>query len=135
MRGVMLCLLFGAALAVTPAAEKKIALPEDNPMAQLRPGPGADVARANCVACHSTDYIVRQPGRTAQQWEAEVKKMVTVFGAPISEDDIKIIVSYLADAYGPASATPGAVPPAKSAQKPTARQKGSASGPSRKPAN
>jgi len=135
MRSTMFCLLFGAALAVMPADEKKITLPEDNPMAQLKPGPGADVARVNCVACHSTDYIVRQPGRTAQQWEAEVKKMVTVFGAPISEDDIKTIVSYLADAYGPARATPGPVPPAKSGQKPTPHHKGGASGPSRKPAN
>jgi len=106
-----LCFLAAATLA-TPA-EKSIKLPDDNPMAQLKAGEGVEVVRANCIACHSTDYIVRQPGRDMQQWEAEIKKMVTVFGAPVSDPDAKILSKYLASAYGPAakreSDKPGAV--------------------------
>src|SRR5215467_7030151 len=94
-----LFLLAGSAAAV--AVEKSIKLPDDNPVARLKAGEGADVTRANCVPCHSTDYIVRQPGRDAQQWEAEVRKMVAVFGAPVSDRDAKLIVNYLAAAYGP----------------------------------
>ena len=93
-----------AALAIAATAlgdKKSITLPGDNAMAELKPGPGVDVVRANCVACHSTDYIARQPDSEAKKWEAEVKKMISVFGAPISEADTKVIVDYLSSAYGP----------------------------------
>src|SRR6266536_2707151 len=102
MNRIIFCLvlLLGFSVAA-PGAQKTITLPDDNSMAQLKPGQGAEVAHANCVACHSTDYIVRQPGRDPQQWDAELKKMITVFGAPINESDAKVIVNYLATAYGP----------------------------------
>jgi len=87
--------------AENSAKGKSITLPPDNALGELKQGPGVEAARANCVACHSTDYIVRQPRRDAKQWEAEVNKMVTVFGAPVDEAAIKVIVDYLASAYGP----------------------------------
>ena len=99
---VFLILLLGSSAGAS-GAEKTIKLPDDNSMAQLKPGEGVEVVRAVCIACHSTDYIVRQPGRDAQQWETEVKKMITVFGAPISESDAKVMVKYLAATYGPAA--------------------------------
>ncbi len=99
---VLVALLAGA----MQAEEKKITLPADNPMAELKPGPGADTARAYCAICHSTDYIVRQPGQSEEKWEAEVRKMVKVFGAPISDADAKTIANYLAAAYGPGSPSP-----------------------------
>ena len=86
----------------TRAAEKSIKLPDDNAMAQLKPGPHVEVVRANCIACHSTDYIVRQPASDAKKWEGEVQKMIKVYGASISEADAKAIVEYLATAYGEA---------------------------------
>ncbi len=89
-------------LAVWAADQKTITLPPDNAMATLAPGPGMEVARANCGICHSTDYIVRQPRGDAKQWGPEVAKMIKVFGAPISPENEKIIVEYLATAYGPA---------------------------------
>ena len=57
------------------AAEKSIRLPNDNPMAQLKPGPNVDVVRNNRTICQSTDYIVRQPASDAKKWEGEVQKM------------------------------------------------------------
>jgi mono/diheme cytochrome c family protein len=59
------------------------------------------VAQQKCQFCHSTDYIVMQPRGDAKQWQAVVTKMITVFGAPISEADAKAIAEYLATAYGP----------------------------------
>lgn len=102
----MVCLLVvlgpaSAVLASENSRRKSIDLPGDSAMAELKPGPGIDTVRANCIACHSTDYIVRQPPSDAKRWEAEVKKMMTVFGAPISDADAKAIVGYLASAYGP----------------------------------
>jgi len=87
--------------SVRAAEEKTITLPPDNTMATLAPGPGLEVARANCGVCHSTDYIVRQPRGDAKQWQASVTKMIKVFGAPITPDNEKTIVEYLASAYGP----------------------------------
>jgi len=106
--GRLVCgLTLGLGLAVTVcltarAAEKSIKLPDDNVMAQLKPGPYVEVVRGNCSACHSTDYIVRQPASDAKKWEAEVQKMIKVYGAPITEADAKAIVEYLATAYGEA---------------------------------
>jgi len=100
------CLSLGLALVLVNRAEEKttvkeIKLPPDDAAAELKPGPGVEAVRAQCAICHSTDYIVRQPGGDAKRWQAEVKKMVTVFGAPTSDADAKVIVEYLASRYGP----------------------------------
>jgi len=93
---ILLTLTFvGAALA----QKKSITLPEDNPVARLKPGPGAETTHDHCFICHSTDYIVRQPRLDAKHWEAEVNKMIKVFGAPISESDAKAIADYLGKNY------------------------------------
>ncbi|HSB73815.1 MAG TPA: cytochrome c [Candidatus Methylomirabilis sp.] len=89
-------------LAVWAADQKAITLPPDNDMAALKPGPGMEVARANCVVCHSTDYVVLQPKGDAKQWQAVVTKMIKVFGAPVAPENEKTIVDYLSAAYAPA---------------------------------
>lgn len=93
--------LMAAALAlpcIVSAAPLTYALPDET--ATFRPGAGIEVAQANCSACHSTDYINYQPsGKGAAFWEAEVTKMIKVYGAPITEDDAKTIAAYLASAY------------------------------------
>jgi len=81
------------------AAEKSIKLPDDDAMAQLKPGPNVEVVRKECSVCHSTDYIVRQPASDPKKWEGEVEKMIKVYGTPISQADAKAIVDYLATAY------------------------------------
>jgi len=103
------------------AQQKSITLPDDNPMAQLKAGRNVEVTRNNCISCHSTDYIVRQPGSDAKKWEAEVMKMIKVYGAPVSEADATAIIDYLATSYGPEpNRTPAAktTPPNKKNQKP-----------------
>ncbi len=93
-----------AALHVTvPAcAEAPAAYNPPVETATLRPGPGLDVANLNCRTCHSADYIDTQPrgaGFGKDFWQAEVTKMIKVYGAPITEPDAKIIVDYLSTAY------------------------------------
>jgi sulfite dehydrogenase (cytochrome) subunit B len=105
MLAVLFTLMAGVALLAGAGESpqvRTIDLPPDNPMAELKPGPGVDVVRADCAACHSTDYIVRQPRSEVKRWDGEVKKMVNTYGASISEADAKVIVAYLAVAYGPA---------------------------------
>jgi len=73
-------------------------LPEET--AVLRPGVGMEAAQSNCVSCHSADYIATQPPKRGKAfWEAEVSKMMKVYGAPIEQADTKAIIDYLAQTY------------------------------------
>jgi hypothetical protein len=67
----------------------------------LKPGVGRDVVELHCIPCHSLDYLsMNAPFLDRKGWEAEVNKMVTVFGAPIGPTDTKTIVDYLVTNYG-----------------------------------
>jgi cytochrome c553 len=91
------CLMAPAALA----AAKTIELPPDQ--MQLKPSdlPGYAKARAQCVACHSAEYMQYQPPNAARPyWDAMVKRMKAVFKAPIKDADMPLIVDYLVKTYG-----------------------------------
>src|SRR6185437_9191554 len=86
------------------------ALAQEKPVA-LKPGSGLDKIEAHCAACHSLDYIVmNSPFLSAALWDAEIAKMVNVFGAPIDAADVKIIADYLKENYGTESATTSQAP-------------------------
>ena len=89
------------AVAVAPLALAATIVVAAEQQVQLKAAPGRDKVEANCVACHTLDYIVaNSPFMTRQVWEAEVTKMVKAFGAPISDADQKEIVDYLTVNYG-----------------------------------
>lgn len=85
---ILLLLATGAAVA-------------DETSIRMRDGPELTTLVANCSGCHSLDYVqmnsrwVKRAG-----WEAEVKKMVTVMGAPVSPEDQAKLVDYLTREYG-----------------------------------
>ena len=82
------------------AAPASYTLPEET--AAFKPGPNLEVVQNNCTACHSADYIQTQPrGPKFQKdfWQAEVTKMIKVYGAPIDDADAAKIVDYLAATY------------------------------------
>jgi mono/diheme cytochrome c family protein len=87
--------VLASALLVLGAASSTvtITLPPDN--VQFKPGPGVDLATANCATCHSAAYIYVQPPLNRTQWTAEVTKMKKAYGAPIADADIAPIVDYL----------------------------------------
>ena len=90
MRTTFALFLFAAAPAL--AQEDQLRLVE---------GPGRQLVEANCVMCHSLDYIpMNSPFLDRKGWEASVNKMVKVMGAPIAEADAQRIVDYLAGQYG-----------------------------------
>lgn len=102
MRSIVVAASLVAGLAAAAGAKPiPYELPEET--AALAPGPGLDVAQANCGACHSADYISTQPRGLrdpAAFWTAEVNKMRHVYGAQVEEGDVKAIVDYLVAAYG-----------------------------------
>ena len=55
-----------------------------------------DTVTANCTGCHSSGMILNQPSLSRTAWEGEVKKMVSVYKAPVEASDIPAIVAYLA---------------------------------------
>jgi sulfite dehydrogenase (cytochrome) subunit B len=85
--------LLAALLAVPAFADEQ---PID-----LKKAPGLDVVEDNCAACHSLDYVqMNSPFLNAAGWDAEVHKMIALFGAPISDADAKAIADYLKANYG-----------------------------------
>lgn len=94
-------LLLVVSAAMAHAAVHEIKLPAED--AKLKPAslPGYVIATQKCAICHSADYIKYQPpGMSLAQWTGEVAKMQHVYGAPISDDEVKSIGAYLAVAYG-----------------------------------
>ena len=97
--------LLATTLAVVGVAGSAFAAPIDykipDEVATFKPGPNLEVVQANCTACHSSDYVATQPPMKDKKafWQAEVTKMIKVYGAPIDDADVGKIVDYLAATY------------------------------------
>jgi mono/diheme cytochrome c family protein len=98
MKTFLALALVALPFAIAFAGETTITLPD--PVVTLRPGPGLELAQANCLICHSTDYLSTQPPMPRKFWEAEVKKMREKYGAPAPESAAPALVDYLAATYG-----------------------------------
>jgi len=85
-------------LAATFPAAETWKLPPDQP--PFRPGAGAAVATANCLLCHSSDYVSTQPPLDRTAWLATVNKMREKYGAPLPTNQIAAVVDYLTATYG-----------------------------------
>jgi len=99
---ILLPLLAVAALGAVAAHAVPVVykLPEET--AAFKPGPNLEVVQANCTGCHSSDYVNTQPRNVKSKkefWQAEVTKMIKVYGAPIEDADVPKIVDYLAATY------------------------------------
>ncbi|MDB6033206.1 MAG: sorB [Verrucomicrobiales bacterium] len=79
-------------------AAEKFQLPPET--AKLKPGPGAEMVTAQCLLCHSADYISTQPRLSRTAWTAAVVKMKDKYGAPIPTNNIPALVDYLSKSYG-----------------------------------
>ena len=107
MKKVFLPLILAVAFCVQ-AKVVKIELPVET--AVYKPAVGAELANAQCRACHSADYSAMQPPKPRDFWKAEVEKMKGKYGAPISDDQTNALISYFASNYGTEkSATAGVV--------------------------
>lgn len=93
MRTIAAALLAALIAVASAAAEEK---PID-----LKAAPGVDKVEGHCAGCHSLDYIeMNSPFLSPAGWDAEVTKMIKMFGAPIDDTDAKVIADYLKANYG-----------------------------------
>ena len=102
-RSLLAGLAGAAALAVAAVNAKPLSIELPADTTTFRPGPNLETVQGNCGACHSTDYVLTQPrGEKFKKafWEAEVAKMINVYGAPIEAQEATAIVDYLAKNYG-----------------------------------
>ncbi len=98
MKTPLLLTALSAAASFASAAPVTITLPPETAM--LKPTKGGELAQANCLICHSADYISSQPPMPRKFWEANVKKMIDKYGAPTAPENIAALVDYLVASYG-----------------------------------
>jgi mono/diheme cytochrome c family protein len=98
-----LAVLIAIGLATLTAAPVSITLPPET--GTYKAAAGAELAQANCLTCHSVEYVTSQPPMPRKFWEANVKKMKEKFGAPIADEQIAKIADYLTATYGVADKT------------------------------
>jgi mono/diheme cytochrome c family protein len=79
-----------APISRTPASSWADKMPE---------GEGKRIAVESCQFCHTLEKIVLAP-RAKDDWKLTVEAMIKQ-GAPVSEEDIEILVEYLAANFGP----------------------------------
>jgi cytochrome c551/c552 len=106
----------GLLLAGRPldGSELKIELPPET--VSFKPAPGLELANAQCLTCHSVDYVLTQPPEPLAFWAAEVKKMKKVYGAQIPDNEVEPLADYLARNYGTATNGEPSVAPAANPQ-------------------
>ena len=88
----------GQAATITTLKSLKLDIPTGDAM--FPAGPGSDAINNNCLACHSADHVLNQPSLSREAWQEVVNKMITAYKAPVSPDDAKAIVDYLARTKG-----------------------------------
>lgn len=95
MRGVLAAAALLAALALVCT----LAFADEDTI-QLRDGSGRDLTAARCAICHSVDYIQgNAPVLDRAGWQKEIQKMRDRFGAPVSDEEARQILEYLAGSY------------------------------------
>jgi sulfite dehydrogenase (cytochrome) subunit B len=87
--------------AATLAFALSLPASADEDAIKLKRGDGVEIVEGNCSVCHSLDYIQMNSVFLDQKhWQAEVTKMVKIFGAPVTDEDQAKIISYLVANYG-----------------------------------
>ncbi|MGC2202988.1 MAG: cytochrome c [Stellaceae bacterium] len=84
--------LSGRTQPLTTLKSVTVDLPDSG---RMFPGPGSDAINNNCLACHSAGMVLNQPALPKSAWQAEVTKMINIYKAPVSEEDVAAIVDYL----------------------------------------
>ena len=100
-RRILACTVVGWSACLTTTAlagPLKIVLPAET--AAFRAGPGAETAMAQCLQCHSAEYINSQPPLGKDAWKASIGKMRAKYGATVPPEAEAVLLEYLVGAYG-----------------------------------
>jgi mono/diheme cytochrome c family protein len=106
--------VYSAAAGPGDEAVRAIELPQYQ--SNLPNGPGQQAFAAACLSCHSASYVTMQPTMPAAKWEETVRKMIKVYAAPMTEEQVPQVVAYIMatkEAGATASWESGAAAPAR----------------------
>ena len=80
-----------------PTAQTWSKVDVEFPVSQVSfpPGKGAEIANGQCLICHSTGMVLRQPPLSQEEWAGEITKMRSAFGAPMPPDQFEALARYL----------------------------------------
>jgi sulfite dehydrogenase len=82
---------------------------------------GAEIANAQCLVCHSVEYVSTQPLMPRAFWKTSIQKMQQKYGAAIPEAQVDALTDYLTRNYGKESnGSSGRSPASQAQQQPTA---------------
>ena len=95
---VGLALAASAIFSSVRAAEVTIQLPPE--LNAFKQDVGAEIANAQCLICHSAEYVTTQPPFPRAFWKGSVEKMQQKYGAMIPEAQVEPLVDYLVKNYG-----------------------------------
>ena len=96
-----LMVLLAPAMGAAAPAFKSVQLEFPPDTASFPDGPHVKVVKQSCLACHSADMVLDQPLLPRATWAAEVAKMRNTYKAPLKDDDMPLIVDYLAATHAP----------------------------------
>jgi sulfite dehydrogenase len=105
MKFLLIALGAGWAILCAHAAELTIHLPPE--VNSFKQDAGAEIANAQCLICHSVEYVTIQPKMQRAFWKAGVQKMQQKYGAPITDAQVEPLVDYLVRNYGIVTNAPG----------------------------
>lgn len=105
-------ILLAVVVAALPLSAKIVTITLPPETATYKEAPGVTALNAQCLTCHSAEYVIMQPPLSLKVWTAEVTKMQQKYGAPLPTNDIAPIAYFLAVNYG----TETNPPPAAAAQ-------------------
>ena len=96
-----LILLISATAISSLSQAKTYEMPADTIAWRQSDLPGYQLVLQKCTTCHSPHYAEYQPPNTTiGYWNAQVLRMKNVFKAPITDEEVPIIVQYLNETYG-----------------------------------
>ncbi|NOS72410.1 MAG: c-type cytochrome [Verrucomicrobia bacterium] len=76
----------------------KIELPPET--SSFKPAKGVEIANAQCLVCHSVEYVSTQPPLPRAFWATSVKKMREKYGSSIPDSQVEPLLDYLVEHYG-----------------------------------
>ena len=93
-------LIIGLAAAASRLGAEIVTITLPPETGTFKDAPGVALVNAQCLTCHSVEYVRMQPPLSLKAWTAEVVKMQQKYGAPIPTNAIPGIAYYMAVNYG-----------------------------------
>ena len=102
MKKILLQIGIASLIVIAPLIGRgeplKIELPPET--SSFKPAKGVEIANAQCLVCHSVEYVSTQPPLPRTYWAGSVKKMREKYGAQIPDSQVEPLLDYLVEQYG-----------------------------------